>query len=62
MGICYMTQGTQTGALKQPRGLGWGRGWSIKQLSFNLKIQWQKRDFLIIKSVLLIQLHVCFLE
>ena len=26
MGICCMTQGTQTGALWQPRGLGWGGG------------------------------------
>ena len=23
MGICYMAQETQTGALYQPRGLGW---------------------------------------
>ena len=23
MGICWMTQGTQTGALYQPRGVGW---------------------------------------
>ena len=27
MGICCMTQGTQTGALWQPRGLGWGERW-----------------------------------
>ena len=26
MGICYMTQGTQTGAWQQPRGVGWGEG------------------------------------
>ena len=25
MGICCMSQGTQTGALYQPRGVGWGR-------------------------------------
>ena len=25
MGICCMTQGTQTGALYQPRGVRWGR-------------------------------------
>ena len=24
MGICYMSQETQTGALYQPRGVGWG--------------------------------------
>ena len=24
MGICYMIQGTQTGALYQPRGVQWG--------------------------------------
>ena len=24
MGICCMTQGTQTGALYQPRGVRWG--------------------------------------
>ena len=24
MGICYMAQQTQTGALYQPRGVGWG--------------------------------------
>ena len=24
MGICCMFQGTQTGALHQPRGVGWG--------------------------------------
>ena len=24
MGICCMTQETQTGALHQPRGVGWG--------------------------------------
>ena len=27
MGICYMAQGTQTGALCQPRGVGWGGRW-----------------------------------
>ena len=27
MGICYITQGTQTGALCQPRGVGWGGRW-----------------------------------
>ena len=26
MGICCMAQKTQTGALYQPRGVGWGRG------------------------------------
>ena len=26
MGICCMTQGTQTGALRQPRGVGWVGG------------------------------------
>ena len=24
VGICYMPQGTQTGAFYQPRGVGWG--------------------------------------
>ena len=27
MGICCMVQETQTGALYQPRGVGWGRRW-----------------------------------
>ena len=27
MGICCMTQETQTGALYQPRGVGWGGRW-----------------------------------
>ena len=27
MGVCFVTQGTQTGALYQPRGLGWGGRW-----------------------------------
>ena len=27
MGICYMTQRTQTGALYQPRGVEWGVRW-----------------------------------
>ena len=27
MGICTMSQGTQTWALYQPRGVGWGGGW-----------------------------------
>ena len=27
MEICRMTQGTQTGTLPQPRGVGWGRRW-----------------------------------
>ena len=27
MGTCHMTQGNQTGALKQPRGVGWGGRW-----------------------------------
>ena len=27
MGIWSMTQGTQTGALYQPRGVGWGGRW-----------------------------------
>jgi len=26
MGICCLTQGTQTRALEQPRGVGWGGG------------------------------------
>ena len=27
MGICCMSQGTQAGALYQPRGMGWGGRW-----------------------------------
>ena len=27
MGICCMSQGTQTGALYQPRVVGWGGRW-----------------------------------
>ena len=27
VGICSMTQGTQTGALQQPRGVGWDERW-----------------------------------
>ena len=27
MGICCMAQETQTGALYQPRGVGWGERW-----------------------------------
>ena len=27
MGICYMSQGTQTGALYQPRGVEWEGRW-----------------------------------
>ena len=27
MGICCMSQGTQTEALYQPRGVGWGERW-----------------------------------
>ena len=27
MGICYMAQETQTGALYQLRGVGWGGRW-----------------------------------
>ena len=27
MGICCMSQGTQTGALYQPRGVRWGERW-----------------------------------
>ena len=27
MGICCMAQETQTGALYQPRGVGWGWRW-----------------------------------
>ena len=27
MGICCMSQGTQTGALYQPRGVEWGGRW-----------------------------------
>ena len=27
MGICSMSRGTQTGAVYQPRGVGWGGRW-----------------------------------
>ena len=30
MGICCMSQGTQTGALYHPRGVGWEMGGSFK--------------------------------
>ena len=29
MGICYMAQEAQTGALDQPRGVGWGGRWEL---------------------------------
>ena len=29
MGICCMAQETQTGALYQPRGVGWGERWEF---------------------------------
>ena len=32
MGICYMSQGTQTGALYQPREVGWlGDGRKVQE-------------------------------
>ena len=31
MGICYMAQETQTGALYQPRGVGWGDGREVQK-------------------------------
>ena len=31
MGICCMAQETQTGALYQPRGVGWGGRWDEVQ-------------------------------
>ena len=31
MGICCMAQETQTGALYQPRGMGWGGRWEEVQ-------------------------------
>ena len=31
MGICCMTWGNQTGALYQPREVGWGGGWGEVQ-------------------------------
>ena len=31
MGICCMAQKTQTGALYQPRGLGWGGRWEVQE-------------------------------
>ena len=30
-GTCCMAQETQTGALYQPRGMGWGRRWEIQK-------------------------------
>jgi len=29
MGICCVSQETQTGALYQPRGMGWGGTWEV---------------------------------
>ena len=31
MGICCMAQEAQTGALYQPRGLGWGGRWEVQK-------------------------------
>ena len=31
MGICRMAQETQTGALYQPRGVGWGGRWEFQK-------------------------------
>ena len=31
MGICCMAQETQTGALYQPRGVGWGGRWEFQK-------------------------------
>ena len=31
MGICRVTQGTQTGALQKPRGVGWGGRWEVQE-------------------------------
>ena len=31
MGLCYMAQESQTGALYQPRGVGWGGRWEFQK-------------------------------
>ena len=31
MGICYMAQETEIGALYQPRGVGWGGSWEFQK-------------------------------
>ena len=31
MRICCMAQETQTGALYQPRGVGWGGRWAVQK-------------------------------
>ena len=36
--ICYMSQETQTGALCQPRAVGWGRSWEGVQKGGNICI------------------------
>ena len=38
MGILCVTQGTQTSALGQPRGVGWGRSWREVQEGGNICI------------------------
>ena len=39
MGICCMAQETQTGALYQPRGVGWGGRWREVQKGGDICIQ-----------------------
>ena len=36
MGICFMAQETQTGALYQPRGVGWRGRWEGASLRWSL--------------------------
>ena len=41
MGICYMAQETQTGALYQPRGLGWGGRWEYQPRGVGWGGRWE---------------------
>ena len=42
MGICCITQGTQTGALQQPRGVEWEERWDICIPMADLFDVWQE--------------------
>ena len=37
MGICCMSQETQTGSLYQPSGVGWGRRFKREEICVNLR-------------------------
>ena len=84
MGTCCMAQETQTGALYQPSGVGWGGRWeggskgrgymytygrfmlrfdrkqqnSVKQLSFNKKINLKKIRLLLSQMTMVVVVAV----